>query len=56
MGADAEAAALAASLREEPEERFPGAVADALAPFGGDVDRLPLAPELVLGIIQSATS
>ena len=32
------------------------AVADALAPFGGQVDRLPLAPEAVLGIIQSATS
>lgn len=32
------------------------AVADALAPFGGGVDRLPLAPEAVLGIIQSATA
>ncbi len=32
------------------------AVEDALAPFGARVDRLPLAPETVLGMIQSATS
>ena len=31
------------------------AVADALAPFGAEIERLPLTPELVLAMIPDTT-